>query len=224
MPYFVNKTLIIAYFKNNVVHSHIFAGKSNPVRSEQAPFAKIRPNWGDFSRAECISLYHFTGIPVIPAGIKCLEGPVLQPDTRDLTFTPLTLFLILNQSRLSISRNENPPMKRKTAITSPAPDLPEGYPEFIVSLKQRIRSAQVKAALSVNRELVLLSRQIGSDILTRQKREGWGSKVIDRLSSDLIHEFPEMKGFSVRNLKYMRKFAEVWCDLQFVQQVAAQIP
>jgi predicted nuclease of restriction endonuclease-like (RecB) superfamily len=115
-------------------------------------------------------------------------------------------------------------MKRRTAITSHNPDLPEGYPEFIVSLKQRIRSAQVRAALSVNRELVLLYWQIGNDILTRQEREGWGSKVIDRLSSDLVHEFPEMKGFSFRNLKYMREFAEDWCDLQFVQQVAAQIP
>ena len=114
-------------------------------------------------------------------------------------------------------------MKRKTAITSPAPDLPEGHPEFIVSLKQRIRSAQVKAALSVNRELVLLYRQIGNDILTRQEREGWGAKVIDRLSSDLIHEFPEMKGFSVRNLKYMQKFARAWRDTAIVQQLLAQI-
>jgi len=121
-------------------------------------------------------------------------------------------------------QERNPPMKHRTAITSHNPELPEGYPEFIVSLKQRIRSAQVKAALSVNRELVLLYWQIGNDILTRQEREGWGTKVIDRLSSDLIHEFPEMKGFSVRNLKYMRRFAESWCDLQFVQQVAAQIP
>lgn len=115
-------------------------------------------------------------------------------------------------------------MKPKTAIPSPSPDIPEGYPEFITSLKNRIRSAQVKAALSVNRELVLLYWQIGNDILTRQEREGWGAKVIDRLSSDLLHEFPDMKGFSVRNLKYMRKFAGAWCDSQFVQQVAAQIP
>ena len=114
-------------------------------------------------------------------------------------------------------------MKARTTTTSPAPDIPEGYPEFIVSLKNRIRSAQVKAALSVNRELVLLYWQIGDDILTRQEREGWGAKVIDRLSSDLLHEFPEMKGFSVRNLKYMRKFAGAWRDSQFVQQVAAQI-
>ena len=87
-------------------------------------------------------------------------------------------------------------MKRRSAISSPEKD-PEGYPEFIVSLKQRIRSAQIKAAVSVNRELVLLYWQIGNDILTRQEQEGWGAKVIDRLSSDLIHEFPAMKGFSV---------------------------
>jgi hypothetical protein len=87
-------------------------------------------------------------------------------------------------------------MKRGNTITKPA-DLPAGYPEFILSLKNRIRSAQVKAAVSVNRELILLYWQIGSDILARQEREGWGTKVIGRLSSDLIHEFPGMKGFSV---------------------------
>jgi predicted nuclease of restriction endonuclease-like (RecB) superfamily len=87
-------------------------------------------------------------------------------------------------------------MKRGNTITKPG-DLPEGYPEFIVSLKNRIRSAQVKASVSVNRELILLSWQIGNDILTRQEQEGWGTKVIGRLSSDLIHEFPAMKGFSV---------------------------
>ena len=113
-------------------------------------------------------------------------------------------------------------MKPRTTTTSRA-NLPEGYPEFIVSLKQRIRTAQVKAALSVNRELVLLYWQIGNDILTRQEREGWGAKVIDRLSTDLIHEFPDMKGFSVRNLKYMRKFAGAWRDIAIVQELLAQI-
>ena len=114
-------------------------------------------------------------------------------------------------------------MKRRTKTTSTASDLPENYPEFILTLKNRIRSAQVRAALSVNRELVLLYWQIGSDILTRQEREGWGAKVIDRLSSDLIREFPELKGFSVRNLKYMRKFAGAWRDSAIVQELLAQI-
>lgn len=124
----------------------------------------------------------------------------------------------------TLDKERDSTMKRRTTTTSTVQDLPESYPEFIVSLKQRIRSAQIKAAVSVNRELVLLYWQIGNDILTRQEREGWGAKVIDRLSTDLIIEFPEMKGFSVRNLKYMRKFAEAWRDSPFVQQVAAQIP
>ncbi|MBI3652748.1 MAG: DUF1016 domain-containing protein [Acidobacteria bacterium] len=99
-----------------------------------------------------------------------------------------------------------------------------GYEEFLRDLKTRIRTAQVRAALSVNRELVLLYWQIGRDILQRQTQKGWGAKVIDRLSADLRKAFPEMKGFSPRNLKYMRAFAEAWPDEPFVQQVAAQIP
>ena len=100
-----------------------------------------------------------------------------------------------------------------------------GDAECLTELKSRIRSAQIKAALSVNRELILLYHRIGRDILTRQLEEGWGAKVIDRLSRDLRLEFTEIiKGFSPRNLKYMRAFAEAYPDDQFVQQVAAQIP
>jgi predicted nuclease of restriction endonuclease-like (RecB) superfamily len=91
-------------------------------------------------------------------------------------------------------------------------------------LKERIRAAQVRAAVAVNRELVLLYWSIGRDILTRQKEQGWGSKVIDRLAADLRREFPEMTGFSPRNLKYMRAFAEAWPNESIVQQAAAQIP
>ncbi len=101
---------------------------------------------------------------------------------------------------------------------------PVGYGELVEALKDRIRSAQVRAALSVNRELVLLYWQIGRLILQRQGQEGWGSKVIGRLSQDLQREFPEMKGFSARNLKYMRSFAEAWPEEIIVQQLVAQIP
>jgi predicted nuclease of restriction endonuclease-like (RecB) superfamily len=103
-------------------------------------------------------------------------------------------------------------------------ELTKDYAEFLQSLKERILKAQVKAALAVNRELVLLYWQIGREILERQKTQGWGAKVVDQLSKDLRSAFPEMKGFSTRNLKYMRKFAELWNEIQFVQQVAAQIP
>jgi predicted nuclease of restriction endonuclease-like (RecB) superfamily len=100
----------------------------------------------------------------------------------------------------------------------------KGYIELIISLKEKIRAAQHKAALSVNKELVMLYWEIGREILTRQAAEKWGAKVIERLSTDLSREFPEMKGFSLRNLKYMRAFAEAYSNKQFVQQVAAQIP
>ena len=102
--------------------------------------------------------------------------------------------------------------------------LPPGYAEFLADLKERIRRARIKAALSANRELILLYWEIGRMILEWQKKEGWGSKVIDRLAQDLRREFPDIKGFSARNLKYMRAFAEAYPDKKFVQQVAAQIP
>jgi predicted nuclease of restriction endonuclease-like (RecB) superfamily len=66
--------------------------------------------------------------------------------------------------------------------------------------------------------------QIGKEILERQETEGWGTKVIDRLSADLYAAFPQMKGFSSRNLKYMRAFAKAYPEEPFVQQPAAQIP
>lgn len=100
----------------------------------------------------------------------------------------------------------------------------ENYQVLLEDIKQRVRQAQVKAALAVNRELILLYWQLGKEILQRQDQQGWGSKVIDRLSTDLKREFPDIKGFSPRNLKYMRAFAEAYPDIAIVQQAAAQIP
>jgi predicted nuclease of restriction endonuclease-like (RecB) superfamily len=101
---------------------------------------------------------------------------------------------------------------------------PGGYAEWLAELKQRIHDAQQRATLAVNRELVLLYWQIGRDILARQAQQGWGTKVIDRLAQDLRGAFPDMKGFSPRNLKYMRAFADAWPDAEFVQEVLAQLP
>jgi predicted nuclease of restriction endonuclease-like (RecB) superfamily len=102
--------------------------------------------------------------------------------------------------------------------------LPADYAVWLTELKARIHGAQQRATLAVNRELVLLYWQIGRDILDRQGREGWGTKVIERLAQDLRNAFPEMKGFSPRNLKYMRTFAEAWPDGEFVQEVLALLP
>ena len=98
------------------------------------------------------------------------------------------------------------------------------YVALLDGLKNRIRSSQVKAALAVNQELILLYWHIGREILTRQQERGWGAKVIDRLSQDLKREFPDVKGFSARNLKYMRTFADAYPNEQIVLQVVAQIP
>lgn len=102
--------------------------------------------------------------------------------------------------------------------------LPAGYEELLGQLKERIRSARLRASLAANREMVLLYWQIGRDILARQAQKGWGAKVIDRLAADLHQTFPDMTGLSPRNLKYTRAFAAAWTDEPIVQQAAAQIP
>jgi predicted nuclease of restriction endonuclease-like (RecB) superfamily len=102
--------------------------------------------------------------------------------------------------------------------------LPPNYDRFLKDLKQRIRTAQVKAALAINQEMVMLYWSIGRDILQRQESEGWGTKVIDRLAQDLKAAFPDIRGFSPRNIRYMRTFALAYPDEQIVQRSAAQLP
>src|SRR3954451_522814 len=117
------------------------------------------------------------------------------------------------------------PKKRPGKVVPKETNLvPMGYEKFLGELKERIRTAQLRASVAVNRELVLLYWQIGRDILARQKEHGWGAKVIDRLAGDLRREVPGMDGFSPRNLKYMRAFALAWPDEPIVQQLVAQIP
>jgi len=108
-------------------------------------------------------------------------------------------------------------------VPATAVELPESYGGFLVEIKEQIKKERLKAVIAANSALVLMYWNIGRSILDRQNSEGWGTKVIDRLSVDLKDEFPEMNGFSARNLKYMRKFAENWPDISIVQEVLAQI-
>lgn len=85
--------------------------------------------------------------------------------------------------------------------------MPTSYAPLLADLKARVRAVQVKAAVSVNRELILLYWHIGREILRAQKAEGWGTKVVQRLAKDLADEFPELGGFSFTNLMRMRTFA-----------------
>jgi predicted nuclease of restriction endonuclease-like (RecB) superfamily len=102
--------------------------------------------------------------------------------------------------------------------------IPSDYATWLLNLKKKIAGARQKALLSANAEQIKLYHEIGSDILQRQERQGWGSKVIERLSVDLREAFPDMKGFSSRNLKYMSFFARSCPDLLIGQQSAAQLP
>ena len=92
------------------------------------------------------------------------------------------------------------------------------------SIVEKIESSRVRFAIQINTGMIELYWDIGNEILQRQQNEGWGAKVIDRLSKELKETFTEMSGFSPRNLKYMRKLAENWSDGAIVQQVVAQIP
>ncbi len=102
--------------------------------------------------------------------------------------------------------------------------VPGDYERLLTELKRSIREARQRAILAANREMVLLYWRIGREILARQSAEGWGAKIIQRLSRDLRAEFPEMKGLSPRNLAYMRRFAEAYPDEAIVQQLVAQLP
>jgi len=102
-------------------------------------------------------------------------------------------------------------------------EVPAEYAAVLSELKKRIQSERLRVTLTANSAMVLLYWDIGKVILDRQERQGWGAKVIDRLSHDLKTAFPDMSGFSPRNLKYMRKFAEAWPEREIVQGSLAQI-
>ena len=99
----------------------------------------------------------------------------------------------------------------------------EQYPELLHRIKQQIQQAQVKVVTSANQQLLLSYWQIGSLILLFQQRQGWGAKVIDRLSTDIRQAHPGIEGFSTRNMGYMKKF--VMANLSLIlQHPVAKLP
>jgi predicted nuclease of restriction endonuclease-like (RecB) superfamily len=103
-------------------------------------------------------------------------------------------------------------------------EMPEDYATLLNELKVNIANIRLKTILATNSAMVFLYWDIGKRILNKQENEGWGARVIDRLSLDLKNAFPDMTGFSPRNLKYMRAFASAWSNTQIVQEVLAQLP
>jgi len=100
----------------------------------------------------------------------------------------------------------------------------DDYAQLLNQIKNDIQQSQLKAALAVNQELILLYWRIGKELTEKVDREKWGSKTINTLASDLSHSFPNLSGFSARNMAYMRKFAEIYHDLINYAAAAAQIP
>jgi predicted nuclease of restriction endonuclease-like (RecB) superfamily len=103
-------------------------------------------------------------------------------------------------------------------------EMPVDYAAVLGEIKRRIQEERLRVVMAANSAMVMLYWDIGRLILDRQEKEGWGAKIIDRLSADLRETYPDMKGLSPRNLKYMRAFAAAWTDRSIVQQLAAQIP
>jgi hypothetical protein len=108
-------------------------------------------------------------------------------------------------------------------VPPPASDAPPDYAAWLADLKARIHQERLRVVLASNAVMVLLYWDLGRSILEKQADQGWGSRVIDRLAADLREAFPEMKGFSPRNLKYMRAVAAAWPDRQIVQASLAQL-
>ncbi len=103
-------------------------------------------------------------------------------------------------------------------------ELPDSYTDMRDTIIAKINDSRIRFTIQVNTGMIELYWEIGNEILRRQKSEGWGAKVIDRLSKDLKETFPDMSGFSPRNLGSMKKFAASWTDSSILQQVVAKIP
>jgi predicted nuclease of restriction endonuclease-like (RecB) superfamily len=103
-------------------------------------------------------------------------------------------------------------------------ELPGDYLSTLTDIKRRIQEERLRVVVTANTAMVGLYWDIGRLILDRQSNAGWGAKVIDRLSADLRDAYPDMQGFSPRNLKYMRAFAAAWPDAEIVQRVVARLP
>jgi len=127
-----------------------------------------------------------------------------------------------------MSEPTDEPMSEPHQVRLPAPSsksaVPDWYPGLLDAVANCVRTGRQRAITAANQELVATYWAVGSEILARQDAEGWGARVIDRLSADLRKRFPRTSGFSPRNLKYMRAFAAAWPDAEIVQRSVAQLP
>ena len=102
--------------------------------------------------------------------------------------------------------------------------LNEHYIHFLQGIKERLKAAQIRAALAVNKELIRFYWELGNELINKQKTYKWGEQFLDQFSRDMRNVFPEMQGFSKRNLEHMRRFATLYSQIDFAKQAVSQIP
>jgi predicted nuclease of restriction endonuclease-like (RecB) superfamily len=102
--------------------------------------------------------------------------------------------------------------------------MPDWYPELLASVSSQVYAGRTRAIVAANREMLLSYWAIGKELANRESAQGWGSKVVIRLSADVRSAFPEARGFSPRNLRYMKSFAEAWPEFPMLQQAVATLP
>lgn len=102
--------------------------------------------------------------------------------------------------------------------------LDNNYKNFLTEIKKRLKSAQIRATLAANSELIKFYWELGKNLIEKQKAFKWGEHFLEQFSHDLKQAFPEMQGFSKRNLEYMRRFASLYPTLEFAKQSVSQFP
>lgn len=115
-------------------------------------------------------------------------------------------------------------MKKELKTTNESLHLDQNYKHFLSGIKERLQTAQIRAAMAANSELIQFYWELGTDLIEKQKSHQWGSGFLEQFSHDMRQAFPEMQGFSVRNLQRIKQFAQLYPDLLITPQAVAQLP
>lgn len=115
-------------------------------------------------------------------------------------------------------------MKKELKTTNESLHLDQNYKHFLSGIKERLQTAQIRAAMAANSELIQFYWELGVDLIEKQRSHQWGSGFLGQFSHDMRQAFPEMQGFSVRNLQRIKQFAQLYPDLLITPQAVAQLP
>jgi predicted nuclease of restriction endonuclease-like (RecB) superfamily len=109
-------------------------------------------------------------------------------------------------------------MSKEITVKNDSLHLNKDYMDFFSTIKDRLKTAQIRAALAANSELIKFYWELGANLIEKQKTQKWGTHFLEQFSHDMRQAFPEMQGFSKRNLEYMRRFAQLYPRIEFTKQ------